>query len=218
VPPTIVKELEDVSVTEGSECAFTVNVEGFPNPTAEWYKNDAKLKPDKRFTTRFEDNTFYLTITDAKMADQGKFKTLIKNKAGQVESRQANLNVTGKTSFLNILNHIPNQFVMLFYIVIQVGPKILKPLKDVEVVEGKPLELICEASATPMPSAEWFRDDLSISHEDPRLKITSNGSQFSLLIEQTVEETDNALYRVKFANDFGSSESKANVTVLSKQL
>jgi hypothetical protein len=97
-----------------------------------------------------------------------------------------------------------------------VGPKISKPLKDIEIVEGKPLELVCEASATPMPTAQWFRGDAPITADDSRVKITSSGSQFSLQIEQTVEETDNAVYRVQFTNEFGSSESKCNVTVLSK--
>jgi hypothetical protein len=60
------------------------------------YKNDAKLKPDKRFTTRVEENTFYLTITDTKAADLGTFKALLKNKAGQVETKSAILTITSK--------------------------------------------------------------------------------------------------------------------------
>jgi hypothetical protein len=99
VPPLIVKDLEDVSVTEGSECAFTITVDGNPNPTVEWFKNDVKLKPDKRFTTRYEEKTFYLTITNAQMADAGKFKAIVKNKAGQVESRVASLITTGSYLF-----------------------------------------------------------------------------------------------------------------------
>ena len=94
VVPVIIKDLEDISVSEGSECSFVITVDGNPNPTVEWYKNDAKLKPDKRFTTRFEEKTFYLTITDGMSADQGKFKVLVKHKVGQAETRVANLEVT----------------------------------------------------------------------------------------------------------------------------
>jgi hypothetical protein len=33
----------------------------------------------------------------------------------------------------------------------------LKPLKDIEVIQGNNLELICEASGTPAPIAQWLR-------------------------------------------------------------
>jgi hypothetical protein len=95
VPPSIVKQLENTSVSEGNECTLLVVVDGSPNPAIEWYKNDAKLKPDKRYATRAEEKTFYLTITDAKSADQGKYKAVAKNKAGQVDTQEAELLVTG---------------------------------------------------------------------------------------------------------------------------
>lgn len=35
--PVIIKQLEDLNVSEGSECAFTVTADGTPTPTCEWY-------------------------------------------------------------------------------------------------------------------------------------------------------------------------------------
>jgi hypothetical protein len=43
-----------------------------------------------------EENTFYLTITDTKAADLGKFKAILKNKAGQIETQSALLTITSK--------------------------------------------------------------------------------------------------------------------------
>lgn len=37
MPPKLTKDLEDVTVTEGSECTLVVTVDGNPNPTIEWY-------------------------------------------------------------------------------------------------------------------------------------------------------------------------------------
>lgn len=62
------------------------------------YKNGTKLKPDPRYTTRVEENTFYLTISAIKSADQGKIKAILKNKVGQIESKEAALIITGKTN------------------------------------------------------------------------------------------------------------------------
>ena len=84
-------------MTEGSECSFVTVVEGNPKPTIEWFKNDAKLKADKRYITKIEENAYCLTISETKTADKGKFKAVLKNKAGQVETREAELNITCKT-------------------------------------------------------------------------------------------------------------------------
>ena len=55
--PVVIKPLESITVSEGSECTFVVVVNGNPNPSIEWYKNDAKLKPDKRYSAKTEEKT-----------------------------------------------------------------------------------------------------------------------------------------------------------------
>jgi len=65
------------------------------------YKNDAKIKPDKRLVTKVEDKTFSLTIIGAKAADVGLYKAVIKNKIGQVESRHSTLSISSKNYFNN---------------------------------------------------------------------------------------------------------------------
>lgn len=45
--------------------------------------------------TRVEENTFYLTVSNIKSADQGKIKAVLKNKVAQTESKEANLIITG---------------------------------------------------------------------------------------------------------------------------
>ena len=119
VLPKIITPLENKSVTEGSECTFSVKVDAIPNAVIEWsniliiitinnklywlkniirLKNDIKLKPDKRISTRTDENSFFLTISNVKLDDKGMFKAILKNKVGQTES-QGILNVTGKTYF-----------------------------------------------------------------------------------------------------------------------
>lgn len=44
--------------------------------------------------TKVEEKTFYLTITGAKAADQARYKAIIKNKIGQVETREASLYIS----------------------------------------------------------------------------------------------------------------------------
>lgn len=95
------------------------------------------------------------------------------------------------------------------------GPSILKPLKDVEVVKGKPLELTCEVNGTPRPTAVWYKGEEPINAGDERIKTSSTENVHSLRIESADEKIDNCLFKVKFTNEFGSSETKSNVSVLS---
>ncbi len=75
--------------------------------------------------------------------------------------------------------------------------------------------MVCEVSGTPSPTAQWFKGETTLIEND-RIKILSANNKHTLRIENIKEETDNGLYRVQFKNDFGTSESKNNVTVLSK--
>ncbi len=94
------------------------------------------------------------------------------------------------------------------------GPSILKGLKDVEIVENKPLELTCEVSGTPRPACHWFKDDQPIA-ENEHVKLTSKDNFFTLTIENSNEKNDKGVYRAEFVNDFGKSESKSNVSIIS---
>lgn len=82
-------------------------------------------------------------------------------------------------------------------------------------MQGKPLELNCEVSGTPKPTATWFKNDKEISSNDEFIKISSNENVHSLKIMSSLAERDGGLYRVAFNNEFGTSETKSNVTVLS---
>jgi hypothetical protein len=63
------------------------------------FKNDNKIKQDKRLVTKVEDKTFSLTIIDAKAIDIGQYKAIVKNKIGQVETRQATLSISSNYYF-----------------------------------------------------------------------------------------------------------------------
>ncbi len=187
--PVLSKNLEDQTVTEGSECLFLVVGEGQPKPTVEWFKNDAKLKTDKRMLTSVEENSYRLAINETKNADKGQYKAVLKNKCGQVETFVANLNI----SF---------------------GPAILKSMKDVEVVEGSVLEMTCDVSGTPKPEFAWFKDQVKLEQDD-KFSFVVNNDTYTLRIG-VAEEKDTGLYRCVLKNEFGSSETKSNANVLIK--
>lgn len=186
-PPTIIKDIEGISVTEGSECQFLAVVDGNPKPTIEWHKNDAKLKADKRMVNKVEENQYSLLINETKNADKGTFKAVLKNKVGTVETTPVELGIT-------------------------FGPAILKSLKDAETVEGKPLEMVCDVSGTPKPEFKWFKGDVELT-ESEKYSFGVKSETYTLTVSNS-EEKDSGLYKAVFKNEFGSSETKANANVL----
>lgn len=189
VKPLIVKDLEDKQVTEKSECTFELKFEGIPTPSVEWFKNGSKLKPEPRYTIKTQGETTSLTIKDVKSpADQAKYRVVLKNKFGQIESKDASL-------------------------IVSTGPCILKPLKDIEIIEHQPLELISEVTSVCKLTATWFKSDVEISQSD-RIEIAAKGNNQILKIVDSVEELDSGVYRLKLENEFGVSETKSNVNIL----
>lgn len=95
--------MNDLVVTEGNDSVLSLVADGSPTPTIEWFRNDVKVKTDKRIVAKTDDKTYSLNIIGTKAADQGEYKAIIKNKMGQVESRKAALCVSGTINILLFL-------------------------------------------------------------------------------------------------------------------
>jgi len=185
--PCILKELNDLVATEGNDAVLSITADGSPTPTVDWYRNDTKVKTDKRIVAKTEDKTFTLTFVGIKAADQGEYKAIVKNKIGQVESRKASLCVS-------------------------VAPTIIKPLKDSEALEGIPFEYSCEILAYPKPEVTWFMDDTQLA-ENGSFSFVNNNNTYTLLIKSPTE-SNNANVRAAFKNELGAIETKGNLTIL----
>lgn len=189
--PVIKNQLTDVTTSEGSECLLSLTAIGFPNVTAEWFKNGTKVKGDKRYSIKTEEEgtKFCLYINDARSDDQGKYKAVLKNKVGTIESDEVNL-------------------------VVSAGPKITKMLKDSEVTEGSTVDLVCEVLGKPAPSYTWSRNGQLIESND-RYETVVKDNTFTLKIKN-ITENESGLYVASFKNDLGVSDTKCNMTVLTQ--
>ena len=70
---------------------------------------------------------------------------------------------------------------------------ILKSMKDVEIVEGAVLELVCDVSGTPKPEFTWHKENAKIEAGD-KYAFNVKGDSYSLVINVS-EEKDTGLYR-----------------------
>jgi hypothetical protein len=92
VAPSISAQPLAVVVDEGQPASFSVTVEGFPQPTVQWYQGETLL-PAATATT--------LTIGSVTKTDAGSYHAVLSNTQGQVRTRDASLQLRGSLSLDN---------------------------------------------------------------------------------------------------------------------
>ncbi|KIH53947.1 immunoglobulin I-set domain protein, partial [Ancylostoma duodenale] len=91
-------------------------------------------------------------------------------------------------------------------------PRFVNTLKDQECKEGEVISFECEVEGWPEPELVWLVDDqpLRPSHD---FKIEYDGMNAKLEIRDA-QPDDTGVYCVKIQNEFGTAESKAELTVI----
>lgn len=115
--------------------------------------------------TNTPDGVIKLEIAQAQPSDCGAYKLVISNPNGESAALCA---VAVKRMYQNdlmlLLGENPNQilsmadFDCLFQIAEPMAPVFVKPLNDLKVVIGQPLNLEAQISAFPSPEVKWFKD------------------------------------------------------------
>lgn len=70
-PPKIKNKLEDVSINVEQTLKLTVQVEGMPKPTVEFYKDGKVIKPSDRVKVVEEGDSITLVIEKTTLKDSG---------------------------------------------------------------------------------------------------------------------------------------------------
>ena len=107
--------MNDSTVLDGGESILSVTADASPVPTIEWFRNDTKIKTDKRIVSKSDNKVFTLTITGTKPTDQGNYKAVIKNKCGSVETRVAVLSVSVGPSVKMTYMRLVLKIINIFY-------------------------------------------------------------------------------------------------------
>lgn len=86
-----------------------------------------------------------------------------------------------------------------------------KLLSDLAVKEGEACSLSCKAEGNPLPTAQWYKDEICIDN-NPQYQITYNNGDALLKIEHT----DNSLsgkYTCVATNRLGSDSTSSKLFV-----
>ena len=148
--PTVLEPLKDQTVPEGQATVFKTKAAGKPTPIASWYKGDKLIKPSKYFQMTKEREYFTLRISEAFPEDEGVYKVVLKNSAGEVSS-VANLTVQAP----DVQDTLPK----------------LVQMKDVMVSEGSPAKFTTTHNSKSKLNIQWFREGMLIP-ESPDFQVS----------------------------------------------
>jgi hypothetical protein len=135
--PIVLEPLKEQKVVEGSAVTFKTKATGKPVPTAQWFKGDTLIKPSKYFQMTKEREYYTLKISEAFPEDEGEYKCVLKNTAGETPTK-AKLSVLAPEASDAL-------------------PKIT-PLKDVIVTEGQPAKFKTTHTSKSKVNVQWFRE------------------------------------------------------------
>lgn len=147
--PTVVEPLKEQKVTEGQQVVFRTKATGKPTPVAQWFKGDKLIKPSKYFQMSKEREYFSLKISEAFPEDEGVYKCVLKNTAGEATTT-ANLTVMAPEA----ADALPK----------------LSPLKDVTVTEGQPAKFKTTHDSKSKVTVQWLREGMLIP-ESPDFQV-----------------------------------------------
>jgi hypothetical protein len=166
--PLILTQPTDRNATPNSDITFVVDANGTAPLSYQWQKQES---PDSYVNVNGATNSNY-TISGVQLTDSKTYRLQISNAFGAITSNDATLSVG-------------------------IAPNILTHPTDVNGTTGDNVGFTVQASGTPTPNYQWYRDGNPI-----------NGETASSLVIKNVRSQDNGSYWVKVSNAGGSVESK----------
>jgi hypothetical protein len=170
---------------------YEAQLSAFPIPKVTWLLNGKPLTANTDCSITFDTTTQKASLTLRKIdADKhsGTVTCQVENPAGKV-THDVKLDVLTQ-------------------------PKLTKPLKDENIIQGQDVTLSIESIGNPLPKPQWFFNDNPIAITDQHYQINSpkEGKVYELKIQQT-KATDQGVYKVVLINSEGEITSQGNLNV-----
>lgn len=191
--PKFIEPLSDFEIQPGQATQLQVKVVGKPEPQIAWLKNGKPVQVDGQriISKQGEQGEHTLVVNNVSDSDAGTYTCVATNKAGEAKSvgdlKHGKEGITPETAE-------------------EVAPHFIEPLKQVQVEEGKPTELICKINPESKPEVKWFKDDQPIQSSQ-NIKFEQNEDGTVKLVIQSATAHDIGNYRCEAVNKAGSDKT-----------
>lgn len=222
--PSFIKKPHNAHLIEGGSASFEVQVDGTPKPTVTWYTEENEEIPERGHIRCLPNGT--LVIDQAELDDEGLYKCIASNKAGEV-SCKVEVFVAEVTSKVDeIIEEIPvsQKAVVESEIPIEgllgeptektMPPEITRRLKDLKVTEGDTARFEIEVTGNPKPDAHWATNGAEIIGNEETVMETSSDT-YRLILKDVVPD-DEGEYTFTARNEAGKVSCTGKLSVQDK--
>ncbi|XP_075160113.1 zormin isoform X7 [Haematobia irritans] len=192
--------LNNAMARVGQKVKLEALVGGIPRPEVYWLHNGKQYFPRD---VKYEYGRVTLIIPQAYPNDAGVYVLTAKNLAGEAYS-SCNVIVKGRLPNETSDSEMASDME-------PTKPTVQLSLKDVSIVEGKPLRLDCIIVGQPEPEVIWYHNEKPIK-ESADLKLLFQGDKCSLIIQEAFAD-DAGNYKVVAINSAGEASSSCDVKV-----
>ncbi|XP_028993071.1 striated muscle preferentially expressed protein kinase isoform X2 [Betta splendens] len=216
--PLFTRKLDIVEVIEGRNARFDCKVSGTPSPTVTWSHFDHPLTDSEDIRVVQEGGRHSLIISHVTTEDEGIYVVTARNILGEAESsaelyiQEPRPAISSQMAKLEKMPSIPEEpevpeneverFTM---------PDFIKPLYDLDVIEGKEAVLKCKVAGLPYPTIVWFHNGKRIESTEDR-KMTQFRDVHSLVI-RSVCHAHGGVYKSVISNKVGKATCYAHLYV-----
>ncbi|XP_012061613.1 PREDICTED: uncharacterized protein LOC105624873 [Atta cephalotes] len=196
--PEFTVPLNDAMVQEGKEFSFECHLIGQPIPEIVWYKDGISILNNPDYLTTYINGVCILKIEETFTEDSAKYTCRAFNIHGSVET----------SAILTVKEIITEEQPNV--------PVFVKELQPSFAMEGCSHKLECTVKGNPLPTVQWYKNDINIDNS-PDYIITFNNGEAVLKFDEIFLE-DKASYTCKAANQWGQSSTTAYLDVKPAQI
>ncbi|XP_055727978.1 striated muscle preferentially expressed protein kinase-like, partial [Salvelinus fontinalis] len=218
IKPLFTRKLDALEVIEGRNARFDCRVSGTPPPKVSWGHFDHTLVESDNVQILQEGGRHSLIISHVTNEDEGFYTVIACNPHGDAESsaelyvQEPKPAMSSQMAKLEKMPSIPEEPELLVNEVERFTmPDFVKPLYDLDVIEGTEAVLKCKVAGLPYPTIVWFHNGKKIDSMEDR-KLTQFRDIHSLVIS-CVCHAHGGVYKSVISNKVGKATCYAQLYV-----
>ncbi|KAM4602243.1 striated muscle preferentially expressed protein kinase-like [Polymixia lowei] len=216
--PLFTRKLDVLEVIEGRTARFDCKVSGSPAPSITWMHFETPVVESDNVHTLREGGRHSLVIVHVSSDTEGFYTAVAQNGHGKSECtaelymQEPRAAVSSHMAKLEKMPSIPEEPEVLESEVEKRNmPDFVKPLADVEVIEGKEAVLKCKVAGLPYPTIAWYHNGKRIDSSEER-KMTQYRDVHSLVIRSACH-AHGGVYKGVISNKVGKAACYAHLYV-----